>query len=103
MSFASRHSPRFNYATGNSPPLVGERNSFWAQRHAPPPSPSISRMSSSPPSSAMKKLIPDDKTLYTIIGVGIIVALLVDAATHSTKATTAAGSIVIGGRTYVPL
>lgn len=105
MSFASRHTPRFSYTEGTSPPAVGERNRFF-QSDDHNKSPALSMRSTTSvrrTPSIMSSLSSDDKTLFTIIGVGIILALVVDAVAHSSSVKHLGGNVVIGGRTYVPL
>jgi hypothetical protein len=95
MSYASRHSPRFSYAgspTQNAYPteLLGQ-TSFWKDtRPKPQPSTSLYKyplQQQQHPMLMMKDgfMSPDERTLVTILGVGIIVALLFDAVVHTRR------------------
>ena len=94
MSFMSRHSPRFSYVS-SSPPCPSEllgQSSFWQKDESRPRSrsPRIHANPRSEPQDDLYRyygrpmtgpglLSRDERTLITAIGVGIIIALLVDA------------------------
>ena len=99
MSFASRHSPRFSYAStpAHCPTAFLGQSTFWQEdeddnsmSHGCTGRPPKAYLSAVPPQSAMMMAASrrgffneDEKRLITILGAGIIVALLIDAASHS--------------------
>lgn len=110
MSFASRHSPRFSYATSPAvcPTEFLGQSTFWQEneppRHSCTERPATAYVASRPmsPSSNMGYAEPvrafanmtssergyfteDEKRLFTLIGGGLIVAILVDAVAHYAK------------------
>lgn len=96
MSFSSRNSPRFSYASGSSPhptEFLGQ-TSFWSDgaprtvmRSNPRPEPQDALYYRHAAERAQAQgqglLSSDERVLITALGVGIIVALLVDAVAHA--------------------
>lgn len=88
MSFSSRHSPRFSYTSGTSPTpteLIGQ-TTFWQDRN--PNKKMVERYSrkqsfDTPHFVPVGVLSADEKNLITVLGVGLIVAILIDAVSHS--------------------
>jgi len=91
MSFTSRHSPRFSYAMGTStcPTELLGQSTFWERRErprVPPPPPQVPQSEMDDVRFYLNRevvLSEDDRTLITFVGVGIIIAILVDAVARS--------------------
>lgn len=87
----SRKASRFSYSNLTSSPLPPSssmgQSSFWdnnprnPNRPMSPPQPMYYAKDEAPP--APGHFTKDEKTLLTVLGVGIIVALLIDAVAHT--------------------
>ena len=91
MSFTSRHSPRFSYATGTPacPTELLGQSTFWERRsrpRVPVPQAPVPQSEMDDERFYINRMVlmsKQDRALITFVGVGIMIALLVDAVAHS--------------------